>query len=114
MNPWFLVGWAISLAGAFFYGTGVGQDREIAKQAAVEDSVRATREAAAQGVAGEIAKLKPQNTIIRGRVETIVRENTVYRDCRHTPDGLRVLNEALTGRAQPASDSAVPGVNAVN
>lgn len=106
--------WIGSTIGAFFYGTGVGKDAEVAKQAAVATAIEDTRKAALKGAADAIAKIKVVNTTIKGATETIVRENVVYRDCRHTPDGLRNVNEALTGRAGPPGDRLVPGVNAVN
>lgn len=106
--------WCVTLVGAFWYGNQVGGDREVAKQVKIDQVVAATREAAQQGAADAIAKNKPYNNYIKGRVETIVRENTVYRDCAHTPDGLRLINEALTGRPVAPGGSVVPRVNAVN
>lgn len=113
MNPYVLlalvIGWGASVAGAGWYGIGVGEDKIIAKQAS-EDKIRQeTREAAQQGAADAIAKLKPVNTTIRAKTETIVRENPVYRDCVNTSDGLRSINSALTGRlTEPIGSEQLP------
>lgn len=105
--------WGATLGGAFYYGQNVGANAEIAKQAAVNQAIEDTRKAALEGAADAIAKIQVRNTTIKGKTETIVRENVVYRDCRHSPDGVRVLNEALTGRAGSDGGRSVPGVNAV-
>lgn len=106
--------WVASALGAYWYGTGVGRDGERARQADINQAIEATRLAAQQGAADAISKIKVTNTTIRGKTETIVRENVIYRDCRHDADGVRLINEALTGRPQPPGDSELPGVNAVN
>lgn len=110
MNPYVVVGlviaWGATTGGAFLYGTGVGRDGEIAKQAAVVAAIEETRKAALEGAANAIAKIKVTNTTIRGKTETIVRENVVYRDCVHDPNGVQLLNDALrpAGRSEPARD----------
>lgn len=116
MNPTVLVValvlWGASVGGAFFYGQGVGKDSQIAKEAAVKEAIAETRKAALEGAADAIAKIKVRNTTIQGKVETIVRDNPVYRDCLHDPDGLRNINEALGGRSGRASGGVVPGTDA--
>ena len=113
MNPYVLlalvVGWVASVGGAGWYGIGIGENNIIAKQASDEQIRRETREASQQGAADAIAKLKPVNTTIRAKTETIVRENTVYRTCLNTPDGLRSINSALSGRIpEPAGGQQLP------
>lgn len=116
MNPYIFLGagvlWLASAAGAFWYGTGVGRDGEIAKQAAVKQAAEDTRKLAMEGAADAISKIVVRNTTVQGRVETIVRDNPVYRDCRHDPDQLRNINEAITGRPGSAGDGVVPGADA--
>lgn len=95
--------------GSFFYGMGVGEDRLIAKQAADALKIAEVRAEKETGAANEIAKTEPKNTIIRQRVETIVRENIVYRDCVHEPASLSAINEAITGKpSESSSDSKLP------
>jgi len=60
--------------------------RSIAEQAASE---------AMTAVAKEVAKIDVKNVTIKQKLETVIKERTVYADCQHTDDGLRVLNEAL-------------------
>ena len=120
MNPYLILtvvlAWGVSTGGAYFYGTGVGRDGEIAKQLAVKTAIEQTRKAAQEGAADAIARIKITNTTIRGKTETIVRENVVYRDCVHDANGFQLLNDALRpGRGtESARDSKLPGVNAVN
>ena len=105
MNPWLLLGAALACAGAFWCGTEVGADGEIAKQKKLDDVVVAVKEAAQTGAAAAIAGNKPINQTIVQKVQHEIQTNTVYADCKHTDAGLRGINEALTGRPQPAGDS---------
>lgn len=113
MNPYVLlalvVGWGASVVGSGWYGMGLGEDRVIAQQAKVNKAIDETRAAAQQGAADAIAQIKIVNTTVKGRVETVVRENTVYRDCKHDARSLRDINAALTGdAAEPAGSGKLP------
>lgn len=113
MNPYIalaaVVFWVASVGGAYFKGQSTGADREIAAQARINKAIDQTREAAQQGAADAIAKLKPVNTTIRSRTETIVRENPVYRDCVADAGGMRNINSALTGKlAEPSAGEQLP------
>lgn len=90
-----------TVAGAFFYGQHTGVTTEKARQADVEQAITKTREAAQQAAAEAIAKIKPQNITIRQELEREIQTNTVYRDCRVPADGVRIINEAITGQPQP-------------
>ncbi len=104
-----LLVWAGSLTGAFFYGIDTGKDRQIASQEKTRELAVEVKEAAQLGAAEAIAKLKPRNVTIKQEVQREIRTNTVYADCRHTDNGLRKLNEALTGiDADPASGGKLP------
>lgn len=115
MNPYAILAavilWGASVGGAFFYGQGIGKDSQIAKEADIKTAIAETRQAALEGAADAIAKIKVRNTTIQGKVETIVRDNPVYRECAHGPDGLRNVNEALGGRPGRPGDSVVPGTD---
>lgn len=113
MNPWILLGvsmaWAATVGGAFFYGEDVGQAREVAKRAEVQEAIQAAREQAQQGAAEAIAKLRPVYTTIRQETEREIRTNTIYADCKLPAGGLHLANEALSGkRTQPAGGGIVP------
>lgn len=116
MNPTAILAvivlWGASVVGAFFYGSGVGRDGEIAKQASIQQAIEDTRIAAQEGAAHAISKIKVANTTIRGKTETIIRNDPVYVDCKHSPDGMRSVNEALTGRPGAAGDGKLPGTDA--
>lgn len=113
-NPWVIVGALLLVAGAFFYGSHVGATGEKAKYATTQLLIAKAGEAAQRGAAQEIAKIQVINKTVQGKVETITRENTVYRDCHQSPDALRLLNGALSGKPGTigASDSIVPDAHA--
>lgn len=100
--------WVASVAGSYFYGTNVGATGEVAKQLTMEKAIEETRKVVLKETANAIANIRVHNTTVQGRVETIVRDNPVYRDCQHDPDGLRLINEALSGRSGPAGTGSVP------
>ena len=116
MNPVLLglLGMALSFAAGTWYGTGVGEDNEFAKRAREDSIVRDAREAGQQGAAAAIAAMKPRNVTIRQEVEREIETRTVYRDCVHPDRVFDNVNEALTGRAQPARAGVVPGAVAAD
>ncbi len=110
MNPWLLLAAAVALVGA--YAAGRHDGAEIAEAAALrEERVAAlAADAAQKSAAKAIAGITVTNTTLRQTLEREVRENVVYRDCRHSADGLRILNAALAGRAYSAANSQLSGV----
>ena len=117
MNPYAILA-AVVLAGAALGGSywqGRQDGRDACQAAAArDDAVRQkTLEAAQQGAAQAISKIEVQNVTIRQRVEREIREKPVYRDCRHTPGGLRGVNAALTGDdPEPAGSGQLPAASA--
>lgn len=79
-----------------------GQDNVIAETAKLVDVETRTRDAALAAAGEAISKIEVRNVTIRQKAETVTREVPVYRDCRHDPDGLRLVNEALGPEAKPA------------
>ena len=114
MSPWVALGgvvlWVASIGGSYWYGTDVGKDSEVAKAAEIKQAIEDTRELARQGAASEIAKIKTKHTVVQGKVETIVRNTPVYRDCKHDDDAFRLLNEALSGKASPTGRDSSDGL----
>ncbi len=104
--------WALACAGCLiggtWYGTGLGEDKEYAKRAREDRIVQQAGEAAQSAAASVIAANKPVNQTIVQKVQREIQTNTVYADCRHSPDGLRLVNQAITGRAQPVSGVQLP------
>jgi len=118
MNPYAILAvvvlWGASVGGAFFYGSGVGKDGEIANQAENKQLILDTRKQAQLGAADGIAQLKVIHKTVQGKVETIIREDVRYRDCLHDDLGVLLINEALTGkRSQPASSGKLPRTDPV-
>lgn len=115
MNPYALlvIGVAIagSCGGAFLYGRSVGADSVIAEQQRTQKAIQETRDLAQQGAAKAIADMEVKNVTITQPIRTEVRTRTVYAECKHTPDGLRALNNAVTGRSDTIGDSKLPRVD---
>ena len=113
MSPYLIIAvmeaWGGSLAGTGWVAFGMGQDAEIAGQAKINKAITETREAAQQGAADEIAKIKPVNTTIVQKTQREIQRETVYSTCRVTPDGVRLANEAITGKsAEPVGSEQLP------
>lgn len=107
-----LLGMALAFAAGTWYGTGIGEDREFAKRAREDQLLARAGEAAQQSAAQAIAAIKPRNVTIRQETEREIQTRTVYADCRHSPEQLQRLNEALTGRAIGAGGGELPGAGA--
>ena len=115
-NPWLILAAVLAFAsitgGVYVKGRKDGAAVVVAKQAR-EDQIRfETLQLAQQAAAEEISRIQIVNKTIYQRAVHEIVEKPVYRDCSHTPDGLRAVNEALTTGAQPASDGVVSGPDA--
>jgi hypothetical protein len=114
MNPYILIAigiaWVASVGFAGYKGADYGETKAKAEQATLDDALKQTREAALEGAALAIAANRPINNTIVQKVQREIQTNTIYTECRHTANGLRGVNEALTGKSsQPAGDSKLPG-----
>jgi len=107
-----VLAWGTSAGGAFLYGQHVGAEHAAASAARVDQAIRDTRDAAQKGAADAIAALKPVNKTIVQKTQREITENVVYRDCRVPPAGVRLANEAITGRTEPAGDQQLPEADA--
>ena len=115
MSPWaalaaVLLGVA-SIGGSFFYGQTVGTAAEKVKQSEIKQAIEDTRENARQGAASEIAKIKIKNTTIQSNLREVVRLSPAGVECQLPADGMRLINEALTGKSGGAgrdSGGSVP------
>ncbi|MBL0918054.1 MAG: hypothetical protein IBJ14_05085 [Hydrogenophaga sp.] len=108
MNPWLLLAAVGACVGAFFYGQHVGEQGAEAAKAREERIGRVAYEAGQKGAAAAIAEIKPQNVTILQELEREIRTNTIYRDCRVPADGVRLVNDAITGRTKPAGGGELP------
>lgn len=107
-----LVAWLASVGAASWFAFGLGEDRCTARHAKDAELIERAGQAFEQRAAQAISRIEVQRVEITQPVLREVRERTVYRDCKHSPDGLRGVNAALTGRAQPAGGGAVPPASA--
>lgn len=111
MNPYALLAgvllWLATCAGAFIYGQDTKENAILAQDQRDAKVV----ELANKGAADAIAKIQVRNVTTKQILEREIQTNTVYADCKHSPDGLRTLNEAITGRPQPVSARPVPGAS---
>lgn len=113
LNPykWAAIGTAVivSLGSASFIGFQVGS---TFTQGRWDSAViaQAKGEAAALKAAAEaIAKIEVKSETHIQPLRTEIRTNTVYRDCKHSPDSVRNLNALITGVEQPRTgDSSLP------
>lgn len=105
MNPYIvLVLLLAGIAGGRHWGvvsTEAGQAREDKVAQVATD---AASRAAGQAIAG--IKINHQN--IYSEFEREIQTNTVYVDCRHSPDGLRLVNDALRGAQRPGAGQLPP------
>lgn len=107
----FIAGGLIAAAIAFAGGVKVGSDHELAVQAREDKTAKIATDAAAKAAAEAIAGIKVKNTTIRQELEREIRTNTIYAECKHSPDGLRNINASLA-KPGSASDSKLPGSDA--
>jgi len=103
----YLIIFAVAISIGFTGGWKVnGWRYESERSAAAEASSEALT-----AVAKELAKIEVKNTTINQKVREHVIEKPYYIDCKHDADGMRLVNEAITG--QPTGDRKLPGTNAV-
>lgn len=98
--------------GGFVGGLKVGIDHERAGQVTKLETVAEAVDAANNASAAVLASLKPTYTTIQNKVQHEVETHTVYADCKLSPDGLLLANQALNGGAKPSSGGELPKANA--
>lgn len=98
MNPTLilaiLLGWSLSLGVAGWYGNGIGYDQRVAEEANDKDVADKAREEALSAAADAIAKIDVKQVTIQGKVIERIRTETVYSDCKHSPDTWALIQEA--------------------
>jgi len=92
-------------------GFKLGVDHEVASQARENQHIAEAVDAANAASAEAIAKIKPKYTTIQGKLEKVIETNNIYRDCKLDAVGMQLANQALSGRASPASDSKLPNAD---
>lgn len=99
----------LALGGSYAWGRHDGAGLESAARLREEAFVNKAIDAAQAGAAKEIAKLEIKHVTLQQRIERETREVPIYRDCRHSADGLQQLNATLENRAVPADGGQLPG-----
>ena len=111
LNPsMWLIGLAL-LAGSFAGGISVGKKWEEGRHAIESNHIAEAVDAANAVSAEAIAKIKVTNKTIQNEVRREVETNTVYADCKLTPVGLQLANQALAG-TKPVDSGKLPGKTA--
>lgn len=95
MNPYLIIGALVSMLAVGYGGFKLGSDHEIAAQAREAKHIEQAVSAATAAAADAIAKIKVTNKTIQNEVRHETTTQSVYRDCSHTPNGLRLVNQAL-------------------
>lgn len=108
MNPYIFLAAMAAILGAYFYGRHDGSEIAAAQRLRDEQVARQVFDQAQAAAAGEIARIKVVNKTIHAEVRREIHQEPVYRDCRNTDVGLRGINAALAGRAQPADGGKLP------
>lgn len=99
-SPYLIIATLLAIGGAgaggFWFGIDWQQKRyaeeELARKSGWADALDAT--------AKELAKLKVVNQTINRQAETIIKEKTVYTECKNTPEMIQTINGALKGGAK--------------
>ena len=112
MNPYIIIAFLVAILGAGAGGFKLGADHEVAAQAREQNHIAEAVDAANASSAEAISKIRVTNTTIANEVQREIQTKTVYADCRHSPDGLRLVNEALAN-AKSTGDGKLPAASPV-
>lgn len=109
MNPYLIIAALVACLGAGWGGFTLGVDHQKAsesdKKELLEEAVGILSDASAKA----IAKIRVNNTTIKQEVERETHTNTIYADCKHSDNGLRLVNSALTNsEPKPADGGKLP------
>jgi hypothetical protein len=112
VNPYALLALAAAIALALAGGFKLGVDHEIASRAREGKHITEAVNAANATAAKAIAELRPKYTTIQSKLEKEIEIRDVYRDCKLSPDGLLLANQALDPRAEAPAGGKLPEANA--
>jgi hypothetical protein len=112
MNQYLIIAALLAIMGAGAGGFKLGVDHEKAGQVSKQEAVAEAVDAANNVWADKVASLKPTYTTIQNKVQHEVETHTVYTDCKLSPDGLLLANQALAGGAKPVDQSKLPSPDA--
>jgi hypothetical protein len=109
-----LLSLALGLLGSgLAYHKGKTAGRQEALTTLQEDEERQRQDAAAiqETIAGAISQIKVINKTLIQKTEREIVKDPIYIDCKHSPDGLQLINSALSGTpgANDASNTELSG-----
>lgn len=100
LSPWLIIAWLVSLAavaaGSGLYAWGARGDKCELDGLRIEQAATSARDAAIEAASEAIAGISVKHTTINRKVEREVVERAVYKECRHTPEMLEAIREAMT------------------
>lgn len=112
MMLYVLLAGMIASAASGWLGYQLGQDSEIAKQAAVQQASDETFERAMAAASEAISRIEVKNVTINRKLETKVRTERVFTDCRSGADSVQLYNSGIEGAVEPADRSKLPAKDA--
>lgn len=91
MNQYILAGLIILIthSAAFYGGTVYEQSNQTRIELIAEKAAKASSEAAAKA----ISEIEIKQTTINNKVREIIKTETVYSDCRHSPDMFQLIKD---------------------
>jgi hypothetical protein len=95
-------------AGLYLKGRSDGRAIEQATDQREREIARMAADTAAAAAASAISTIKVQNRTVYSEVQREITERPVYRDCLHTEEQLRRINDALTGVQSQRPDGSTP------
>ena len=115
---YFLIAGVVALGGFLTWGGHrlyeAGFNAAVIERAKDAQLIEAASAAAQKAAAQAISEIQVKHVTIRQNLEKELTRDVVYRDCIAAPRVLELTNEAITGRADPTSDSVVPTPEPVN
>jgi hypothetical protein len=95
MNPYLIIAFLVALLAAGAGGFKLGADHEVAARAREDKHITEAVNAANASAAKAISELRPKYLTIQGKLEKEIETRTEYRDCKLSPIGLQLANQAL-------------------
>jgi uncharacterized protein HemX len=108
MNPYLVIAALIAVLAAGAGGFTLGVDHQKAAEIDKREVVAEAVDAANSVWAAKVSDLKPIYTTIQAKVQHEIETNTVYRDCKLSPDGLQLANQALGGGGSAPGGGQLP------
>jgi ribonuclease D len=103
MTPYLIAGAAVISAAAGFYG---GWTIKQGQWDAATVAAQTEREAALTTIAESIQKIESESDKPAQSVRAEIRNQTVYKECEHSPEAVKSLNSLIVGGQEDRSHDA--------